>query len=62
MRKLTYGLHDVQTRTGQKILRRIYEPDIDSDIVVRRLLYNEVMRSLFQRPDIIAKITKRRLM
>jgi|UniRef100_A0A2S2QEQ6 hypothetical protein len=46
----------------RKILRRIYAPCIDSDTGEWRIRHNDELKNLFQKPDIIVEITRRRLM
>ncbi|CAH1722426.1 unnamed protein product [Aphis gossypii] len=46
----------------RKILRRIYGPCIDSDTGEWRIRHNDELKNLFQKPDIISEINRRRLM
>lgn len=46
----------------RKILRRIYGPCIGSDTGKWKIRHNDKLKNLFQKPDIIAEITRRRLM
>lgn len=47
---------------NKKILRRVYGPCIDSVTGERRIGYNDELKNLFQKPDIIVKIKRKRLM
>lgn len=42
--------------------RRIYGPCIDSDTGEWRIRHNEELKNLFQKPNIITEITRKRLM
>jgi hypothetical protein len=49
----------------RKIVRKIYGPClsyIDSDTVEWRIRHNDKLKNLFQKPDIISEINRRRLM
>jgi hypothetical protein len=46
----------------RKILRRIYGPYIDSDTGECRIRHNNELNNLFQKPDIISEINRRRLL
>ncbi|KAL4103846.1 hypothetical protein QTP88_019181 [Uroleucon formosanum] len=46
----------------RKILRRIYGPCIDSETGEWRIRHNDELKNLFQKPDIISEINRRRLM
>lgn len=45
----------------RKILRRIYGPCVDSATGEWRIRHNDELKNLFQRPDIITEITRKRL-
>jgi hypothetical protein len=45
-----------------KILRRIYGPYIDSNTGEWRIRHNNELKNLFQKPDIISEINRRRSM
>lgn len=45
----------------RKIVRRIYGPCIYSDTGKQRIRHNNKLKKLFQKLDIIAEITKKRL-
>lgn len=47
---------------GRKILSRIFGPYIDSDTGEWKIRHDEELKNLFQRPEIITEIMKRRLM
>ncbi|VVC36480.1 Reverse transcriptase domain [Cinara cedri] len=46
----------------RKILRRIYGPCIDSDTREWTIRHNDELKNLYQKPDIISEINRRRLM